>query len=124
MYTVCMSISCNEGFLGDDGKFYLEFPNAAQFKTSTKAIKAIKHHNKAKNLEEFTTFRVVENYGLENEKVQELKDTALEVFQVLDYYDDLGNLFVNNVKLALKVQKMQDKIKHLEELVSKYESDD
>lgn len=67
MYTVCISISCNDGFLGDTGKFCLEFPNAAQFKTREQAVKAIKHHNKTKTLQEFTSFKVVESYGLESQ---------------------------------------------------------
>ncbi len=57
-------------------------------------------------------------------RVDMLTGVASDIFECLDYYDHSNEEVDMNFELAFKVQAMQDRIKHLEELVSRYESDD
>lgn len=57
-------------------------------------------------------------------RVDKLTGVASDVFECLDYHDDQNEYVDKNFELAFKVQAMQDRIKHLEDLVSRYESDD
>lgn len=53
-----------------------------------------------------------------------LNGLALEVFESLAFHDDLDRHLGENFDLAFKVQRLQEEVSRLRELVNKYESDD